>query len=91
MTPATIYDERIKAIIALLQRERDKQLEESDKYPFDPRGYEAAGFAFGMSYAIGALNACIRKSQPTIHRQHDAAQDDVRPDTRRARARRDDG
>jgi hypothetical protein len=50
-----------------LQRERDKQLEESSKYPFDSRGYEAAGFAFGMSYAIGALNACVRDVQSTIH------------------------
>ena len=71
MTAATIYDERIKTIIALLQRERDKQLEESAKYPFDSRGYEAAGFAFGMSYAIGALNACVREAQSTTHRRHD--------------------
>ena len=73
MTAATIYDEKIRAIIALLQRERDKQLEESSKYPFDSRGYEAAGFAFGMSYAIGALNACVREVQSTTHRRHDAA------------------
>ena len=67
MTAATIYDEKIRAIIALLQRERDKHLEESSKYPFDSRGHEAAGFAFGMSYAIGALNACVRDVQSTIH------------------------
>lgn len=49
----------IRRVIDQLQRKHDEKREESTANAFNHRGYEAAGFMFGLSYAIGALAALI--------------------------------
>ena len=47
----------IRRVIDQLQRKHDEKREESTEHCFSMRGREAAGFMFGLSYAIGALEA----------------------------------
>ena len=49
----------IRRVIDQLQRKHDEKREESTANAFNNRGYEAAGFMFGLNYAIGALAALI--------------------------------
>ena len=49
----------IRRVIDQLQRKHDEKREESTANALNSRGYEAAGFMFGLSYAIGALEARI--------------------------------
>ena len=49
----------IRRIIDQLQRKHDEKCEESTANAFNHKGYEAAGFMFGLSYSIGALAAVI--------------------------------
>lgn len=49
----------IRRLIDQLQRKHDEKREESTANAFNHRGYEATGFMFGLSYAIGALAALI--------------------------------
>jgi hypothetical protein len=56
-------NDEIKRVIDQLQRKHDEKREESTANAFNHRGYEAAGFMFGLSYAIGALEARIDDDQ----------------------------
>lgn len=49
----------IRRVIDQLQRKHDEKRKESTANAFNHRGDEAAGFMFGLSYAIGALAALI--------------------------------
>ena len=53
-------NDEIRRIIDLLQRKHDEKRDESTRYALGTRGYEAMGFANGMAYAIGVLEACVR-------------------------------
>lgn len=49
----------IRRVIDQLQRKHDEKRKESTANAFNHRGYEAAGFMFGLSYAIGALAVIV--------------------------------
>lgn len=51
--------DEIMQVIELLQEKHDKKRDEASRYMLSSRGDEAFGFTCGLSFAIGALEACI--------------------------------
>ena len=52
-------NDELQRVIDLLQRKLDEKHDESTRCALGTRGYEAMGFANGMAYAIGVLEACM--------------------------------
>ena len=52
-------NDEIRMVIDQLQRRMDEKGEESKRNAWNRRGYEAAGYVYGLSYAIGALEMAI--------------------------------